>query len=159
MAEEIKMLDLDSAPLPSTTAKPVDKISFSFPIVPVVAALVVIVAGVLTGYLLVPKGSDQNGGELSSAGISSGSGKEAGIVKIDESKYDTATGEVQAGGIDGEGTHKLIRSGGPSQTAYLTSSAVDLDQFVNKKVQLWGKTMGAKKAGWLIDVVKVKVVE
>ena len=30
---------------------------------------------------------------------------------------------------------------------------------VGARVQVWGQTMGAKKAGWLIDVGRLKVLE
>ena len=66
---------------------------------------------------------------------------------------------MEEGGIGGEGTYHLIRGSGPSQYAYLTSSVIDLGSFVGKKVQIWGETVSGKKAGWLIDVGKIKVVE
>ena len=72
-------------------------------------------------------------------------------------KYVTATGVLAEGGIGNEGTHHLTRDGGPSQTVYLTSSVVDLSSFVGKKVEIWGETQSSKKAGWLMDVSKVKV--
>ncbi len=72
---------------------------------------------------------------------------------------DTATGELKEGGLGNDGTHQLIRDGGPSQTVYLISSVVDLDQFVGKKVQLWGQTIKAQKAPWLMDVGRVKIVQ
>lgn len=72
---------------------------------------------------------------------------------------DSAEGIVQAGGLDGEGTHKLVRAGGISQTVYLTSSVVDLDKFQNAKVKVWGETNTAQKAGWLMDVGRIKVIE
>jgi len=34
---------------------------------------------------------------------------------------------------------------------------IDLSGFVDKKVEIWGETLAAKKAGWLMDVAKVKV--
>lgn len=55
-----------------------------------------------------------------------------------------------------QGTHKLIRSGGESQTAYLTSSVLDLDEFVGKKVKVFGETFGSSQVGWLMDVGKVE---
>lgn len=70
---------------------------------------------------------------------------------------DTAEGTVQAGGIDGEGAYHLVRPGGDSQNVYMTSSSVDLSQFVGKKVKVWGQTQEAQKAGWLMDVGKVEV--
>lgn len=70
---------------------------------------------------------------------------------------DSAEGTLEAGGSNGEGTHKLIREGGPSQTAYLISSVVDLDEFVGKKVKVWGQTIAAKQVSWLMDVGKVEL--
>ena len=81
---------------------------------------------------------------------------EAGVLdpKI---KYDTATGTLTTGGINGEGTFHLVREGGPSHYVYLTSSVVDLNNFVDKKVQIWGETLASKKAPWLMDVAKIQV--
>lgn len=120
---------------------------------------VVVLAGIGTGYLF--SGVGKNTG--SSMGNSSGKSvvandKEAGSK--DESKFSTTTdGVLEEGGVGGEGTYHLIRGSGPSQYAYLTSSAVDLAPFLGKKVQIWGETMSGKKAGWLIDVGKIKVME
>lgn len=55
-----------------------------------------------------------------------------------------------------QGTHKLIREGGESQTAFLTSSVLDLDEFVGKKVKVFGETFGSEQVGWLMDVGKVE---
>ncbi|HSX08947.1 MAG TPA: hypothetical protein VLF93_02230 [Candidatus Saccharimonadales bacterium] len=70
---------------------------------------------------------------------------------------DTAEGQMQNGGIDGEGQYHLVRPGGPSQSVYLTSSSVDLSQFVGQKIKVWGQTQAAQHAGWLMDVGKVEV--
>lgn len=72
---------------------------------------------------------------------------------------DSAQGMMEKGGFNGEGTHKLVRDGGPSQTAYLVSSVIDLDTYVGKKVKVWGETFAAKKASWLMDVGKVEILE
>lgn len=72
---------------------------------------------------------------------------------------DTTTGTLQNGGIKGEGQFHLVRSGGDSQTVYMTSSLVDLSQFVGHKVTVWGQTQKAQTAGWLMDVGRVEVVE
>ena len=58
-----------------------------------------------------------------------------------------------------QGTHKLIRPGGESQTAYLTSSVLDLDDYAGKKVKVFGETFGSSQVGWLMDVGKVEVIE
>lgn len=84
--------------------------------------------------------------------------KEAGVS--DTATFsDTAQGVIQAGGLNGEGTHQLVRDGGPSQTVYLVSSIVDLDQFVGKKVEVRGQTVKAQKAAWLMDVGRVKILD
>ena len=122
-------------------------------------SIVVVLAGIGVGYLL--SGAGKNGS--SSGGLNSGnsivtSKNEAGIA--DESKFSTTTdGVLEEGGIGGEGTYHLVRGSGPSQYAYFTSSVVDLSVFEGKKVQVWGDTISGKKAGWLIDVGKIKVVE
>jgi len=72
---------------------------------------------------------------------------------------DGATGTVKAGGINGEGTHTLEREGGKTQNAALTSSVVDLDLFVGKKVEVKGETNKSNKAGWLLDVGSIKILE
>ena len=58
-----------------------------------------------------------------------------------------------------QGTHKLIRPGGESQTAYLTSSTLDLDEYNGKKVKVFGETFGSSQVGWLMDVGKVEVIK
>lgn len=116
-----------------------------------VYALLVLL-GVATGYL------------LSRANIG-GLGVKPGIVKTDKVSgstdtktfKDSAIGVVQKDGTDGEGTHQLIRDGGPSQTVTLMSSVVDLDQYVGKKVKVFGQTLAAQKAAWLMDVGRVEL--
>jgi hypothetical protein len=70
---------------------------------------------------------------------------------------DTAEGVLQNGGIDGEGQYHLVRPGGDSQNVYLTSSSVDLSQFIGRKIKVWGETQAAQHAGWLMDVGRVQV--
>jgi len=72
---------------------------------------------------------------------------------------DRAEGVLLKGGVNGEGSHHIVRDGGESQTVYLTSSIVDLDLFENHKVEVWGETMKAQRAGWLMDVGQVKPIE
>lgn len=111
--------------------------------------------GVGTGYLLASKGV---------AGVSTaatGSAiKTATVVGVsDPSTFkDCATGTLEKEGLAGEGTHKLLRDGGPSQTAYLISSVVDMDQYVGTKVKVCGQTMQAKKVSWLMDVGRLETL-
>ena len=72
---------------------------------------------------------------------------------------DTATGTLEKGNINGEGTHILNREGGLTQRVSLTSSAVDLDLFVGKKVEVKGQTNSSSKTGWLMDVGAIKIIQ
>jgi len=121
-----------------------------------VGALLIVLVGVGAAWMIAGK---MNGGSSSSAApgakVTSTSAGE-----LDPSvKYDTATGTLQTGGLNGEGTFHLVRDGGPSHYVYLTSSVVDLNSFVDKKVQIWGETEASKKVGWLMDVAKVQVTQ
>ncbi len=76
----------------------------------------------------------------------------------DEKAFNTsATGVLDKGGLNGEGTHKLVRPGGISQTVYMTSSVIDLDTLMGHQITVWGETFKGQKAGWLMDVGRVKV--
>jgi len=123
----------------------------------IVGALLVVVVGVGSAWLISSK--------LMSKGASTG--KVPGSVVTSTSagmldpsiKYDTATGMLVDGGIGGEGTQHLDRDGIPAHYVYMTSSVLDLSSFIGKKVQIWGQTEASKKAGWLMDVSKVQVVQ
>jgi len=121
-------------------------------------AVLIVLAGVISGYFLANRQTGK--------GILSPGGKAATIKKgmefgsqNTETFRDKAIGVIEKGGLGSEGSHKLLREGGPSQTAYLTSSVVNLDDFVGRKVEIWGETYKGQKAGWLMDVGKVKVLE
>jgi hypothetical protein len=127
----------------------------------IVSALLVVLAGIGTGWLLSGGASGsrlvRSGDEKAAPGARQ-NGQEAGVE--DESTFsDTAEGVLEAGGIDGEGTHHLVREGGESKYVYLTSTVIDLESFVGKNVQVWGETIAAQQAGWLMDVGKIKVQE
>jgi hypothetical protein len=79
-------------------------------------------------------------------------------VQDEKTFKDSAEGYLEAGGLEGEGSHRLLRAGGDSQTVYLTSSVTDLEKFVGMNVKVWGETFKAQKAGWLMDVGRVEVV-
>lgn len=119
------------------------------------AYAVVVVLGIGTGYLLAARGG---GSGLAATPTSVKTDKVEGISDTKTFK-DSAEGVIEAGGVDGEGSHKLIREGGPSQTAYLVSSVIDLDEYVGKRVRVWGQTMAAKKVSWLMDVGKIERLE
>ena len=116
--------------------------------------IVLILFGVGTGYLLASQKTSSD-----SLVVLKGSTQTDNVVGVqDASKYtDCPTGQLEKGGIDGEGTHHLIRSGGPSQTAYLMSSLIDLDEYTGKTVKICGQTMRALHAPWLMDVERLEL--
>lgn len=131
-------------------------------LLPSLIIIAVILAGMGTGWVFSKRGAESSlPGEKTAvapgAQIGEG-GKEVGLEDTATFR-DSAQGVVEKDGIDGEGTHHLVRDGGPSQYVYLTSSVVDLNQFVGKRVEVWGETIDARKAGWLMDVGRVKVLE
>ncbi|NIT04166.1 hypothetical protein GTO10_04555 [Candidatus Saccharibacteria bacterium] len=131
-------------------------------LIPALIIIAIILAGAATGYFLANQGISmpQQVTELT-GGVSIVQGpKEAGIK--DETLFpDTAQGKVKVNDSEEitEGSHKLIRAGGESQTAFLTSSVLDLNQFLGKCVQVWGETFQAQKAGWFMDVGRIKVLD
>ena len=99
--------------------------------------------------------------ENQAAQVVEGQEVKVGVLYGNTSKTfaDSATGTIKSGGINGEGTHTLEREGGKTQNAALTSSVVDLDLFVGKKVEVKGETNKSNKAGWLLDVGSIKILE
>lgn len=123
----------------------------------VVLIILVVCLGVFTGYQLSRRGSKVlTSGEISKEQMVKG--KEFG-AKDTSSFKDTAIGVLEKNGLESEGTHRLIREGGPSQTVFVLSSVLDLDQFIGQKIQVWGETNKAQKAGWLMDIGKIKILE
>lgn len=123
------------------------------------ASLAVVLAGIGTGWLLSGKTSGSTGsGQGDSVSQNQNSDSEAGID--DESAFpNEAEGTLVEGGIENEGTHHLERPGGKSQNVYLSSTVIDLQRFVGKKVKIWGQTLSGQKAGWLMDVGKIKEID
>ncbi|MCA9369974.1 MAG: hypothetical protein H6774_01535 [Pseudomonadales bacterium] len=129
----------------------------------IITVLVALLAGALTGFggyylktsiaevttpaetLHPEEGAVQNGDVFGS--------------KDTDTFKDTAEGYLQAGGIDGEGSHSLLRPGGETQTVYLTSSVTDLSELEGMQVKVWGETFKGQKAGWLMDVGRVEVLD
>ncbi len=114
--------------------------------------------GILTGYVIAGKKPTATTSSTASAGPTA-TGKNVFGSADSKTFTDSATGVIEKDGISGEGTHKLVREGGPSQTACLVSSVLDLDQFVGKKVKVTSKTMDAKKCPWFMDVGRIEVLE
>lgn len=129
----------------------------------------VAVLGILTGILvwnvLPMNGRSANLGLQSGSGTTrpeTAEGIRAGDVfgnPDDASFRDTVEGVILVGGANGEGSHRIVREGGETQTVYLTSSVLDLNMFEGHSVTVKGETFRAQNAGWLMDVGQLKVVE
>lgn len=147
-----------------TTTKPVmhsftENTSSTSPVKVLLLLLVVAVLGVGTGYGLSL--FTQKTGERIPLLPQENSAAKGKIFGSDDTNTfkDTAEGTLKEGGVEGEGQYHLVRSGGESQNVYLTSSLVDLSQFVGKKIKVWGETQEAQNAGWLMDVGRVEIIE
>lgn len=172
--DDIKPINLDEpTPNVSNTYTPtrqenltMDQTSRKKSLFPIML-IVFIVGGLFTGYLMAQKKlllaneSGVGGGALTQNPTSAGAVKAGDVFgNADEKTFrDSAEGTLQPGGIDGEGSHHIERGANKSQWVYVTSSVVDLDLFVGHRVTVWGETNSSKKAGWLMDVGRLKVLE
>ncbi len=135
-------------------------------VIPMVVAIA-IVLGLGTGFYVAQRQLLlANGGTSLMTGstqeLTSATNVKVGDIfgSADEKTFrDQAEGILMAGGIDGEGSHHLERGDNKSQWVYVTSSVVDLDLLVGDRVTIWGETNQGKKAGWLMDVGRLKVQE
>ncbi|MBI2074358.1 MAG: hypothetical protein HYT83_00800 [Candidatus Levybacteria bacterium] len=121
--------------------------------------IVVAFLGVGSGYLL-----SKNSVKVGQINLSTGgenAAQKGMVVGSNDTKTfkDSAEGKLENGGIEDEGQYHLVRPGGDSQNVYLVSSVIDLSKFIGKKVRVWGETQKAQKAGWLMDVGRVEVLE
>lgn len=136
------------------------KLKFSLPkFLPILIIALVVSAGVFSGLILSSRHKSQIQSQTKAVFSEE-------TLSPEQKKSFSQTFRDQAEGVVeknsdlekyAQGTHKLIRPGGESQTAYLTSSVLDLDDFVGKKVKVYGETFGSSKVGWLMDVGKVEV--
>lgn len=168
---EIKKIDLDQADpsSPKVSTPPVREQNFIDPpmkkntLFPYLLMFVLVIgAGLLTGSWLKSKaaaGSKDAGTENVQANIPS-SGVKVGDTygSADEKAFrDKVLGVVDKGGLNGEGTHKLLRPGGATQTVCISSTTIDLDLLVGHQVTLWGETFKGQKCGWLMDVGRARI--
>lgn len=152
----VQKLNLDTTPDTAMTAS-------SKKTVAVLISVLAIASGVLTGFgafklnAKSAPSNDQQAPMQQSAGSSVKVGDVFGVQ--DEKTFkDSAQGYLEQGGIGGEGSHKLLRAGGETQTVVLTSSITDLEKLVGMEVKVWGETFKAQKAGWLMDVGRIEVI-
>ena len=124
----------------------------------IILTIIAVLAGVGTGFgtfRLKHKNSEQ----LAAVPVSENTVQPGDEFGSKDEAFDShAVGYVEVGGLDGEGSHKLLRPGGDTQTVYLTSSVTDLDLFEGMEVEIWGETFKGQKAGWFMDVGRVKVI-
>lgn len=122
----------------------------------VLGSILVVLAGVGTGWVL----SGKVGGASAPKEVQVGKGQSEVVGEVGEAREGVleVEGKLVEGGIEGEGTHHLEREGGPSRYVYLTSTTIDLQGFVGKKVKVWGETISSAKAPWLMDVAKIKII-
>ena len=171
---EIKKIDLDETPQVSSEAiqpaSPISEANSSakdpsmsknknLPVI--ILFVLVAVAGIFTGSFLKNQTSASDSGVTGSiqAEIPE-TGVKVGDVygSTDERAFkDKVLGVVDKGGVGGEGTHKLLRPGGASQTVCMSSTTIDLDQLVGHQVTLWGETFDGQKCGWLMDVGRARI--
>jgi hypothetical protein len=126
--------------------------------------LAIILLGIVSGWGIsrISGSSVTTSGRLTSPeSITAGNLKVGEIVGVPDEKSfrDKAEGVLAEGGFEGEGSYHLVRPGGDDQNVYLTSSIVDMSLFVGHKINVWGETFSAQKAGWLMDVGRVQIVE
>jgi|SRR3989338_8750089 len=126
---------------------------------PIIIVVVVVAAGIFSG--LVFSSRNKNAKSQAKAAIDEEQLTGEQKQSFAQTFRDEAEGTVEKNDFKeyAQGTHKLIRPGGESQTAYLTSSVLDLDQYVGKKVKVYGETFGSSQVGWFMDVGKVEVVQ
>jgi len=127
------------------------------PALPILIIVAVVAVGIFTG--LVFSSRSKNAKLAAGAAMSEENLPPEQKKSFNQTFRDSAEGVIQKNDLDkvSQGTHKLIRPGGEDQTAYLTSSVLDLDQYVGKKVKVTGETYGSSEVGWLMDVGKVEV--
>lgn len=127
------------------------------PALPIIIAVVVVAFGVFTGLIFSSR--SKNAKTAASASSFEESLPAEQKQSFNQTFRDSAEGVIQKNDSDkyAQGAWKLIRPGGEDQTAYLTSSVIDLDSYIGKKVKVYGETFGSSQVGWLMDVGKVEV--
>ncbi len=154
-------LDTNDTLMEDQVMEPVKKSKF----IPVLVILGILL-GLGTGFYVAQKQLLLADGQPTMSGnaqvLDSSTNVKVGDIfgSADEKTFrDQAEGILMSGGIDGEGSHHIERGANKSQWVYVTSSVVDLDLLVGDRVTIWGETNQGKKAGWLMDVGRLKVQE
>lgn len=128
----------------------------------IVVSFLAILAGAATGFgaFKLKNKTTANSPASDIQQVAEGQIKKGDIFGTHDDNFkDSAEGYLVAGGLNGEGSHQLVRAGGESQTVYLTSSVTDLDKLVGMSIKVWGETYKGQQVGWLMDVGKVEVLD
>lgn len=113
-----------------------------------------IITGTVVAYL-TPNSQTSMGISDVTTATSNKHSQSAGV--LDKKTFtDSTEGILKEGGFEGEGSHHLER-GAKDQTAYLTSSTIDMSPFIGKKVKVWGQTHTSEKVGWFMDVGYIEI--
>lgn len=120
--------------------------------------LIVVSLGIFTGYFLAGSSSSTNSTDTSTLSVSEIKKDDTFGSNDTKTFKDSTEGILKKGGIGDEGAYHLVRPGGDSQNVYLTSSLVDLSKFVGRKIKVWGETNTGEKAGWLMDVGRLQLL-
>jgi hypothetical protein len=150
----IHPLNQSDSTMTETNAVSIGKKQFIYAIV------LVAIFGIATGSVvafIVPSNGLSTKSQMMMSSDKNGNVRSAGL--LDKNTFtDTAEGILKEGGFEGEGSYNLER-GAKDQTAYLTSSSVDLSLFLNKKVKVWGQTHTSQKVSWFMDVGYIELME
>jgi hypothetical protein len=122
---------------------------------------VAVIGGILTGYgSFRLQNKEANPTQVQNLTVNADQVKNGDVFGVQDKDAfaDNATGYVEKGGVNGEGSHSLLREGGVSQTVALTSSIADLDKLVGMEIKVYGETYKAEKAGWFMDVGRIEVI-
>ncbi|MBP9702966.1 hypothetical protein KBD69_04740 [Candidatus Woesebacteria bacterium] len=164
--DDIRPINLDTNNQPEGI--PMQPVQSKKNLIMPILLIIGVVGGLFLGYqlakdkLLLAGGDATPGASKLAQNPDSAASVKAGDVfgAADEKTFrDQAEGVLQPGGIEGEGSHHIERGANASQWVYVTSSVVDLDLFIGHQVTVWGETNSGKKAGWLMDVGRLKVQE
>ena len=129
-------------------------------LLPIAIIIIVLAAGVFSGLIVSSRAKNKATGPKAAF-------EEEELNQEQKQAFQVVTRDQAEGVLEkndkfeetAQGQWKLIRPGGESQTAYLTSSFLDLDEYVGKKVKVFGETLGSDKVGWLMDVAKVEIIQ
>lgn len=152
--------------MPATDPKTddyVQKLNVStFPLKVFLAVVVIaLIAGVSSGYVLAKNTQHSTSTTTASSTNSETTATVKSAAQDSQTFRDFATGVIQKKPVTGddysEGAYQLVRDG--QDPVALTSSVIDLSQYVGKKVTVYGETQQAIQAGWLMDVGKVVVAQ